>query len=98
MKDYINIGPSPAGEACVQVGDSNYKVKALKECNRFIDQLEREFGKPPQGASLGIKNFHHDFGIYHEVVCYYDIDNEEAENYCYKIEANTPEYWEGVCD
>ncbi len=93
MRDYINIGPTPAGEECAQVGDSDYHKRAFKECNRFIKQLESEFGKPPREAELNIKSFHHDFGIYHEVVCYFDTEDEESQGYCYEIEANTPEYW-----
>jgi hypothetical protein len=94
MNDYIIIGPSPAGEPCAQVGDPNYHDQSKQECRRFKEQLIRQFGNPPTGAKLGIKAFHHDFGVYHEVVCYFIIDNEEAENYCYNLEANTPEYWE----
>ncbi len=94
MRDYINIGPTPAGESCVQVGDPDYHEKAKEECKRFLKQLKNTFGEPPEGARLGIKSFDHDFGIYHEVVCYFDTENEESMEYCFDIEANTPEYWE----
>ncbi len=95
MRDYITLGPTPAGESCIQVGDPDYQKKAIKECHRFINQLKKQFGEPPQGASLLVKSFHHDFGIYHEVVCYYIDEDETSMGYCYYLEANTPEYWEG---
>lgn len=94
MKDYINIGPVPAAEPCVPIGDPNYMKESRKECNRFKQQLIRQFGNPPTGASLGTKEFHHDFGIYHEIVCYFEVNNVEAENYCYEMESNIPEFWE----
>ena len=43
---------------------------------------------------MKIKSFHHDFGTYYEVVCYYNDNDEEAQNYCYTIEADMPERWE----
>lgn len=94
MRDYINIGCTPSAEKCAQVGDPDYTNKAKEECKRFIKQLVKEFGEPPSSASLKIKSFHHEFGIYHEVVCYFNEGDEEAENYCYTIEADMPEYWE----
>ena len=93
MLDYITIGSVPAAEPCAQVGEADYKEKSLKECSRFIRQLEKEFGEPPANTKLQTKAFNHDFGVYHEVVCYFDDTNDEAQEYCYTIEANMPEYW-----
>jgi hypothetical protein len=96
MRDYICIGPSPVEEECAQVGSKEYDYtsKARKECVAFKGQLIREFGVPPDGASLAIKSFPHDFGSYMEVVCYFDDNNEDAVNYCFNIENNTPGHWD----
>jgi hypothetical protein len=94
MIDYINLGPTPAGEDCAQLGDDNYKVNAMSECYRYIKLLKDKFGEPPTGAELVVKAFYHDFGTYHEVVCYYNDHYEVAPEYCYYLEANAPEYWE----
>lgn len=93
-ENYITIGPAPAGEPCAQVGDPEYKQKAVKECERFIKQLKKQFGNPPLGATLTIKGHYHDFGVYHEVACVYFEEFPEAEQYCFKLEAEVPEHWE----
>ncbi len=94
MRDYIVIGPAPAGENCVQVGDPEYYEKSLLECKRFRRQLLNTFGKEPKTARLDIKEFHHDFGVYREVVCYYDDNDPIGTEYCFTVEANMPEHWE----
>ena len=50
----------------------------------------------PKGASFVIKGFPHDFGRYYEVVVKYDTDSEEAEQFAYIVEGNTPAKWEEV--
>lgn len=92
--DYIEIAPSPVNECCVQVGDPDYERKSLIECRVFKKQLIRQFGPPPPGARLAIKSFPHDFGTYREVVCYFEEGNEEAESYAFRLEDETPEYWD----
>jgi len=94
MRDYITLGPTPAGENCAQVGDPDYNQKSKQECRRYIQLLINKFGDPPLGVNLKIKAFNHDFGVYHEVICEYDDSDELTAEYCYYLEANTPEYWE----
>ncbi len=91
MRDYLNIGSSPCAEKCVQVGEPNYAVESRKECNRFIELIRKCLGEEPDGATLAIKSFPHDFGTYHEVVCYYDDTNEVAIDYAFKCESEAPE-------
>ncbi|SRR5712692_4185997 len=74
MKDYISLGPTPCEEPCAQVGQPNYRQRALKECVRFIQLLRQTFGPEPEGACLSVTWFPHDFGDYAEVVCYYHTD------------------------
>ena len=93
-RDYLDIGPSPAEEDCVQLGDPDYREKAIPECRRFIDLIRKKLGNEPAGAKLAIKANNHDFGTYHEVVCYYDDEIPESEEYAFNVEANAPTKWE----
>lgn len=94
MLDYVNIGSSPSGEDCAQVGSDDYYEKARIECRVFIHQLRRIFGEGRPSNALHIKHFPHDFGTYMEVVCMFNDEDEEAVNFAFNIEANTPEYWD----
>lgn len=94
MRDYISIGSTPTGEDCAQVGSADYYEQTRKEQRAFINQLKRVLGEPPCGAHLASKTFDHDFGTYHEVVCYFDEGNEEARDYAFKLEGEAPEYWD----
>ena len=94
MKDYMYIGPTPSDEACAQVGEDNYNENARKECRAFIKQLKRQFGEPPEGAELKIKNEAHDFGSYLEVVVAYNADNETAGNWALDVANYAPTNWD----
>lgn len=94
MRDYLSIGPTPTGEDCAQVGSENYLERARRECKVFIAQLKRVFGEPPFGAHLSITSNPHDFGSYLDVAVVYHDDVEEAVKYAFKVEAETPEYWD----
>ena len=93
MRDYIDIGPCPAGEDCAQVGASDYYDRYKKEMTAYINQIRRELGPEPPGARLRIKANAHDFGTYHDVIVEFDPDDEEASNYAYKCE-RTNENWD----
>jgi hypothetical protein len=93
MRDYLELGATPAGEPCAQVGSDDYHEKAICECRRYRDQLILQFGNPPDGANFAIKRFPHDFGSYHGVVIYFDNNIPEAINYAFNVESNLPEYW-----
>src|SRR5687768_15243200 len=93
MKDYLNIGCSPAGEKCAAVGKMDYPHQAHKECRALINMLRRINGPEPSGAALRVKSFPHDFGQYYEVVCYYDETNKETIDYAFKCE-DLPENWD----
>ena len=67
MRDYFSIGPTPSAEDCAQVGQPDYRRKALAECQRFIELIRKTLGPEPEGAELAIKSFPHDFGTYYEV-------------------------------
>ena len=101
MRETLEIGCSPYGEECAQVGTENYTIRAREECHAYKNQLfrliEKQFNKTrdelPDGF-LGVKISAHDFGCYHEVVARYNDNDTDAEEIAYWLEANSPEYWD----
>jgi hypothetical protein len=92
--DYLSIGATPAEETCAQVGKEGYSEQSQKECRAFVNQLVRQFGQPPEGARITVKSFPHDFGSYREVCVVYNDNIEEAIEYAFKIEAESPANWD----
>ena len=88
MMDYLNIGSTPCDETCVQVGNPDYYTLAKPECERFKAQIIKHY-PPVYGARVVVKSFDHDFGAYLEVCVVYDIENEEANEYAFSVEADT---------
>ena len=96
MRDYVNIGSSPADEDCAQVGTDDYTVKSRKECTVFAEQIIRVCGEPRGTAAVVIKSFPHDFGTYREVCVSYDVEDEEGQEYAYMVESNAPNTWDDI--
>ena len=94
MRDFITLGTAPVNESCAQLGQEDYEVKVRPECQRFIKLLRKKFGDEPPGARFALKPFNHDFGVYYEVVCLFDTDDEEAAHYAYRCEDELPATWE----
>ena len=106
MREYFEIGTTPAGEDCAQVGKDGYYEAARHEARVFIAQLIRKFGEPPAGAGFMVKGFPHDFGTYYEVCVFYqepdifdDGDADEPEErpdytYALAVENAIPELWD----
>jgi hypothetical protein len=84
MKLSINIGSTPGGEDCEQVGPNYDPQKARFECQVFIRQLRRKFGPEPDGARLYIKRNEHDSGSYVDVECEYNEGQEDSREYAYR--------------
>jgi hypothetical protein len=95
MQDFMTLGTAPVDEPCAQVGQPDYYDKVKGECRRFITLLRQTFGDEPTGARFAIKSFNHDFGLYYEVVCLFNTDDEEAAHYAFRCEAELPATWEG---
>ena len=90
MRDYIELGPTPSGEDCAQVGTQDYHIKSRKELRAYKNQLERMC----PGSTFTIKAFPHDFGTYHEVCVVFDDENEEQVEKAYKANMDMPEFWD----
>src|SRR5437016_306951 len=94
MNDWLDIGSSPPGETCAQVGSDDYYPRARRECLTYIALLRRVLGEEPIGARLGIRSNPHDFGTYLSVVCYYDAGNQAAIDYALRCESGEPDEWD----
>ena len=94
MRDFMDIGSTPSDEPCAQVGEPDYEREARTECAHFIELIRKVLGPEPDGAHLAVKGFPHDFGQYYEVVCYFEDSDEEARNYAFRCESETPAKWD----
>jgi len=94
MTDTVSLGCTPAEEPCEQLGPHYDELHARQECRAFITQLRRVFGAEPFGARLRITSNAHDFGVYLEVECQFDADNERAAAYAYELEDRAPSKWD----
>lgn len=94
-RDYMEVGSAPADEPCVSVSrDVDYLPAMRVESNRFIELIRKKLGPEPPGAYLAVKSNPHDFGIYLDVVCYFQDDDEEAREYAYLCESAAPRTWQ----
>ena len=94
MIERLEIGPTPAGEDCQQLGTPTYDhAAARRECQQFIEAIRRTCGEEPYGARLQITSNPHDFGTYLDVIVRYNDDHDAATEYAYHVEANAPEHW-----
>lgn len=94
MREKLELGPVPYEEPCQQLGPNYDAVAAKHECNRYCNQLVRQFGKPPAGVSVSVRGFAHDFGTYYEACVLFDPDSEEQTEYAYKLESDGPANWD----
>lgn len=67
MKFY-EIGPTPWGEECVEVGDENYLIRSISECRSFCNQVLRHYPAPNEFCRISIRRLRHDLGGYYEVI------------------------------
>jgi len=88
MKDYLNIGSTPAEEDCFPVGHPLARI----ETQVYYRQLQREFPT----ADLRVKAFPHDFGTYYEVVAYYFDDDEQSTETAYAVESDASREWDSM--
>ena len=94
MRDEMDIGSAPCDEPCVSLGEPDYYPRAKAECLRFIELVRKKLGDEPPGAYLKVKSNPHDFGLYLSVVVVYQDSDEEARNYAYLCESETPRTWQ----
>ena len=93
----IEIGSSPYGEKCAQLGELGYEDRARAECAVLRAQLARQAaaaGKDLSGVRLIIKSNSHDFGCYYELVARFEEGDGKASDAAYWLEGNLPERWD----
>jgi hypothetical protein len=94
MWDFLDVGSSPPGKDCAQLGSAGYWERARRECRAYIDLLRRTIGPAPPGAHLSVKSNEHDFGTYLSIVCWFDHEHPESVDYAFKCESEGPEFWD----
>ena len=94
----LYLGQTPGDEECAQSTDPDYAGKAMAECRRYIAQLKRQFGEPPEGARFKIASELHSWGCAREVVITFDLKNEAAMKYAFDVEGDLPAKWEDPVD
>ena len=92
---YLTLGSVPCDEACAQLGEEGYELRAREEIARYSRQLLKLFrdrhGRDPV-CKLGPKAFQHDFGTYYELVAAFEDDAEECDAVWF--EGNLPATWD----
>jgi hypothetical protein len=92
----LDIGPTPNGEDCAQVGNKIYDYCTLSKMENvaYAHQIARMFPDMPQGLQIVRKGNSHDFGTYYEINLKWRDGDDEAAEYAYKIEGSCPENWD----
>jgi hypothetical protein len=94
MREHMELGPTPAMEECADIRTPDYRERAMREGRAFIGVIRRAFPDLPDGLTLRVKSFPHDFGSYFEVCACFDDQDETAAEAAYMLESNTPESWD----
>jgi hypothetical protein len=102
MREEISVGTTPVEENCVPAPYKNAKIaeSAQQECQRFKQLLETVYPDIPLGARFRIKLCPYDFGAaaavsgYYDLVVSYNDMDEEAADFAFHVEANTPLTWD----
>ena len=92
--DSNSLGPAPAEEDPVQLGEADYASRAQQECRRYIEAIRKACGDEPEGAQLRVVRCAHDFGTYFDVEVRFDGNDRAAAEYAYKVESKSPATWE----
>ena len=91
--DTMSLGPTPSEEPCAQTGKHDPSINKM-EVRAFINQLKRLYPNESPNAYFIMERNEHEFGTYYEAAIKYNIDDEEASEFAYNVEHNTPEFWD----
>lgn len=96
MRDYMELGPTPVDEDCVQITEPNYEKIGYEECLRYVHQLRKQFHDRPDGVDIKVRKLMYDggCGYYYEAVATYDDTKEDQVSYVYDMESRLPAKWE----
>ena len=93
MQEFIELGQAPYNEAPAQIGDRNYRVNAVRQCQSYIQAIRNYLGHEPDGALLEYRGFAHESGTFFEVVCSYDPRVQAARDYASRCACQAPLTW-----
>ena len=96
MRDYIELGSSPSGEDCAQLGTPGYYDRMTVEISELRRMMERVHPVPLGyvSARYGRKAFEHDFGMYYELCAYFDDRDFVSIQWALDAEELVPERWD----
>ena len=96
MRDYIELGASPSGEDCAQLGTPGYYERMTVEIGELRRMMERVHPVPLGyvSARYGRKAFEHDFGMYYELCAYFDDRDFVSIQWALDAEELVPERWD----
>jgi len=90
-KNWLYLGPNPCEEECAPMDDPSAHIA---EVRRYAQLLKDKFLNIPDGAWFGVKREDgSDYGSYYEAVVYYLEDDEEASEFAFFVESNSPLTW-----
>ena len=92
MYDFLELGPSPSDESCVQVSKGEYEDQMKDECHRYRQMLQKRF--PFAEHMFRVRAFPHDYGRYYEVVILFWSSSEEENKIAWFVEDNLPATWD----
>jgi len=98
MIDYIELGSSPSGEDCAQLGTTGYYERMTVEIGELRRMMERVHPVPLGyvSARYGRKAFEHDFGMYYELCAYFDDRDSVSIDWAFEAERCVPERWDAT--
>lgn len=91
--EYLELGPAPAEEDCLQVGHVPFQ-RIYVECSRYVSLLKALLPVPDHvDAFYVVKKFPHELGSYCEACIMYNANKEDATEFAFYVEANAPMRW-----
>ena len=96
MRDYIELGSSPSGEDCAQLGTPGYYERMTVEIGELRRMMEQVHPVPLGyvSARYGRKSFEHDFGMYYELCAYFDDRDPVSIDWAFEAERCVPDRWD----
>jgi hypothetical protein len=91
--EWLDLGPTPSGEDCLQVGKST-DAEQVAEIRIYFDQVVRTVNPDRNLVKFKISANPHEFGTYHNLEVGADSENEAAIEEAVRIENGCPEFWD----
>ena len=96
MRNYIELGVSPSGEDCAQLGTTGYYERMTVEISELRRMMEL-IHPAPDTCPLSryvCQPFQDDFGTYYELCAYFDDRDPVSIQWSFEAERCVPERWD----